>query len=91
MNELRLALRSLRNRPLFAVVAIVTLALGIGATTTLFTIVNAVLLRPLPYPEAGRIVSISGTQDGQDQQVIKVPEYFAFRSAGAFSSLAMYG
>lgn len=91
MHELRLAFRSLRNRPLFAAVAIITLALGIGATTTLFTIVNAVLLRPLPYPEASQIVSISGTQDGKDQQVIKVPDYFAFRSASAFSSLAMYG
>ena len=91
MNELRLALRSLRNRPLFAVVAIVTLALGIGATTTLFTIVNAVLLRPLPYPEAGRIVSISVAQDGTDGQVATVPEYFAWRSARSLSAIAMYG
>ncbi len=91
MNELRLALRSLRNRPLFAVVAIVTLALGIGATTTLFTIVNAVLLRPLPYPDAGRIVSISEAEDGKDGEVAPVPEFFAYRAARAMTSLAMIG
>ncbi len=91
MNDLRLALRSLVRRPLFAAVAIVTLALGIGATTTLFTIVNAVLLRPLPYPEAGRIITISEQQDGKDQQVVQVPDYFAWRHAPAFGALAMYG
>ena len=91
MNELRLALRSLRNRPLFAVVAIVTLALGIGATTTLFTIVNAVLLRPLPYPDAGRIVTITEQQERKDLSVAQVPDYYAWRHASAFSSIAMYG
>ena len=91
MEGLRLALRSLTRRPLFATVAIVTLALGIGATTTLFTIVNAVLLRPLPYPDANRIVSISERQDGQDQQVARVRDYYAWRHAPAFSGLAMYG
>ncbi len=91
MNDLRLAVRSLRARPLFAAVAIITLALGIGATTTLFTIVNAVLLRPLPYPDAGRIVSISEAQDGQDGQVATVPTYFAWRSARSLAAIAMYG
>ncbi len=91
MSDLRLAFRSLRTRPLFGVVAIVTLALGIGATTTLFTIVNAVLLRPLPYPDAGRIITISEAQDRQDLSVVQVPDYFAWRRASAFSSLALYG
>ncbi|HVA58635.1 MAG: ABC transporter permease [Gemmatimonadaceae bacterium] len=91
MNDLRLALRSLRKRPLFAAVAIVTLALSIGATTTLFTIVNAVLLRPLSYPDAGRIVSISERQDGHDQQVARVRDYYAWRHASAVAALAMYG
>ena len=91
MTEFHLALRSLRSRPLFAAVAIVTLALGIGATTTLFTIVNAVLLRPLPYPEAGRIVAISEQQEREDLSVARVRDYFAWRNASAFSNLAMYG
>lgn len=91
MRELRFALRGLRNRPLFTAVAVLTLALGIGATSTLFSIVNAVLLRPLPYPDAGRIVSISERQEGKDQLVARVPDYYAWRQAPAFASLAMYG
>lgn len=92
MNDLRLALRSLRNRPLFALVAIITFALGIGSTTTLFTIVNAVLLRPLPYPEANRILSISEAQGGKDGEVVATPDYFAWASAAqSFDAMAMYG
>ncbi len=92
MNDLRRAIRSLRNRPLFAAVAIVTLALGIGATTTLFTIVNAVLLRPLPYPHADRIVSISEMANGKDGEVVADPDFFAWRrESRSFAALAMYG
>ena len=56
MRDLRLAFRALRRQPGFSVVAIATLTLGIGATTAMFTVVDAVLLRPLPFPDAGRIV-----------------------------------
>ncbi|HET7631677.1 MAG TPA: ABC transporter permease [Gemmatimonadaceae bacterium] len=92
MSDLRTAFRSLRHRPLFAVVAILTLALGIGATTTLFTIVNAVLLRPLPYPHADRIVSVSETTDGKDQQVVTQDHYLEWQQAAhALEYLAIYG
>jgi len=92
MNDLRFALRSLRTRPLFAAVAVITVALGIGATTTLFSIVNAVLLRPLPYPDADRIVSISESQAGKDQEVVAAPDYVEWaRSARSFDRLATYG
>ncbi|MDQ2890168.1 MAG: ABC transporter permease [Gemmatimonadota bacterium] len=57
-RDLRYALRALSRSPGFAVTAIVILGLGIGATTAIFTVVNGVLLRPLPYPESGRIVSL---------------------------------
>src|SRR4029079_12858513 len=55
MRELRLAFRALRRQPGFAAVAIATLALGIGATAAIFSVVDAVLLRPLPFPDADRI------------------------------------
>src|SRR6185295_19377704 len=60
MNDLRYALRSLFKQPGFAAVVVVTLALGIGASTAIFSVVNAVLLRPLPFPHAERLQVVWG-------------------------------
>ena len=61
LQDLRYALRSLLRQPLFALTAILTLALGIGATTAIFSVVNAVILKPLPFRESDRIVAITNT------------------------------
>src|SRR5881409_1930878 len=80
MSNLRLALRQLIKNPAFSAVAVITLALGIGANTAIFSIVNAVLVRPLPYPDADRIMVLNESSGpGQDYSVA-LPDYFDWRN-----------
>lgn len=90
---LRILVRRLLRTPLFTGVALLTLALGIGANTAIFSVVHGVLLRPLPFPEPGGLLSVSHTtKDGPDQ-VLPHSEatYLLYREHGqAFEDLAIY-
>jgi ABC-type antimicrobial peptide transport system permease subunit len=90
-RDLNQAIRMLVQSPAFAVFAVLTLALGIGANTALFSVVNGVLLSPLAYPHSNELVVISEKRPGVDHSP---PEYLNFldwrRDAQTFSSMAIY-
>ena len=89
MNDLRYALRQLRKSPGFTVIAVLTLALGIGANTAIFSVVNAVLLRPLPYPQPERIVYLNEVSGGTNTSV-SLPDYLDWRKdSSSFEHLAI--
>ena len=82
LQDFRYALRTLRQRPGFAAVAILALALGSGATTVMFTIINGVLLKPLAYPDADRLVTLHGkTEKYGEQWGFSYPEFHDYQSA----------
>jgi predicted permease len=81
-QDFRYALRTLRQRPGFAAIAILTLALGSGATTVMFTVINGVLLKPLAYPAANRLVTLHGkTEKYGEQWGFSYPEFHDYQSA----------
>lgn len=92
LQDLRYALRILRKSPSFTVVAIVTLALGIGANATVFSVVDAVLLRPLPYFQPQRIVEAeSSSGRGAFASNLSYPDFFDWRAQNhSFSHLVSY-
>ncbi len=85
IHDLTLALRQLRRSPGFAAVAVLTLGLGIGAITAMFTVVRAVVLDPLPYPEAERLVRLKTPVPGMEAGAewnLSAAQYFFFREHG---------
>ena len=94
VQDLRFGLRMLRKNPGFTAVAVITLALGIGANTAVFTVVNGVLLRAMPFPEAERLFLVSLTPGGgpfEWQPGVSDRDYLAFREQDqAFEQVACF-
>jgi predicted permease len=93
-QDLRFSIRQLRKSPGFALTTILTLALGIGATTGIFSLVNAVLLRPLPFPEPARLMSLQHESHRTGvvaPQSLSYPDFFDWRSQNrSFAAMASY-
>jgi predicted permease len=94
--DLRFVLRQLRKAPGFAITAVLMLAFGIGATTAIFSIVEGVLLRPLPFPDSGRLMVLADRLEGADlggngEAGVTVPDIRAYsRDTKAFAALGGY-
>jgi len=88
LQDVRFALRGLVRRPVFAAVVLATIALGVGANAAIFSVVNGILLRPLPYPEADRVVSFGHKPP---QWLMSEREYLDYkRDLKSFESLTVY-
>lgn len=91
VQDLRYGVRMLRRSPMFTVVAIVTLALCVGANTAIFTLVNAVLLRPLPYPNSDRMVWVREYLPHIKNELVIGPDYVNWRDRSrSFEKIAAY-
>src|ERR1044071_3685631 len=91
-HDNKVSIRQLINNPLFTLVAVVAIALGIGATTAIFSIVNSVLLRPLPYKDADRLMTVSEKrQQGPNLIRTALPTLKDWKSqTQAFESMGAY-
>src|SRR5690348_3061394 len=93
LHDLRYSLRTLSKKPGFALTAVLTIALGIGATAAMFTVVDGVLLKPLRYRDAGRIVAVNTefTDRGRTSPRVTGGDYLDLRDArDTFEAIATY-
>jgi putative ABC transport system permease protein len=91
LHDIRYALRTMLKSPGFTAVAVVALALGIGANTAIFSVVNSVLLRPLPYKDPGRLVHVHRMQPPIERGPISRPDFFEWRDKQeVFSDIGSY-
>ncbi|HXT49672.1 MAG TPA: ABC transporter permease [Thermoanaerobaculia bacterium] len=89
-QDLRFGVRHLRRAPTFAAIAILTLALGVGATTAMFSVMQAVLLRPLPFPDSGRLVVPTARPASGESWSITYADYLDWEQAKVFEAAAAY-
>src|SRR5213082_1845902 len=95
LNDIRYGQRQLIKHPAFTIIAILTLALGIGANTAIFSVVNPVLLKPLPFPEPDQLIALGNIDRRQKSQMdlnaLSYPDFFDFRDQNrTLASVAVY-